>query len=165
VQENSAEGAAKRERPRKLKPTGEEYIFIDAYNFIFANADLRALAEREFSLGRDALIRLMCNYTAFRRCKAYVVFDAYKKAGGEGSREKYGDVFAIYTKEGETADAFIERETKKLTENNKVRVVSADREEQRIILGNGALRVGTREFSEELRQLSEDIDEAIESYK
>lgn len=163
--ENTAEGYEKKERQRKLKPRGDDYIFIDAYNFIFANTELRALAEREFSLGRDALIRLMCNYSAFRKCKSFVVFDAYKKAGGEGSREKYGEVIAVYTKEGETADAFIERETKKLAENNRVRVVSADREEQRIILGNGALRVGTKEFSQELKQLADDIDEAIEAYK
>ena len=163
-EENKAEGyTEKKEKPRKLKPLGEEYIFIDGYNFIFAWDELRATSGKDFSLARDVLIRLMCDYTSFRKCKSVIVFDAYKRRGGEGSVEKYGEVLAVYTKEGETADAYIEKETRKLAERHRVRVVSSDLEEQRIILGNGALRVSTKEFATELKQLSEDIKEIIES--
>ena len=141
-EENRAENyTEKKEKPRKLKPLGEEYIFIDGYNFIFAWDELRKSSEKDFSLARDILVRLMCDYTSFRKCRAVIVFDAYKRRGGEGSTEKYGDVTVVYTKEGETADSYIEKETKKLTERHRVRVVSSDLEEQRIILGNGGLRV------------------------
>ena len=162
-EENRAENySEKKEKPRKLKSLGEEYIFIDGYNFIFAWDELRKSSEKDFSLARDMLVRLMCDYTSFRKCRSVIVFDAYKRRGGEGSLEKYGDVTVVYTKEGETADSYIEKETKKLTERHRVRVVSSDFEEQRIILGNGGLRVSTKEFVLELKQLDADIKEMIE---
>jgi predicted RNA-binding protein with PIN domain len=162
-EENRAENySEKKEKPRKLKSLGEEYIFIDGYNFIFAWDELRKSSEKDFSLARDMLVRLMCDYTSFRKCRSVIVFDAYKRRGGEGSLEKYGDVTVVYTKEGETADSYIEKETKKLTERHRVRVVSSDFEEQRIILGNGGLRVSTKEFALELKQLDADIKEMIE---
>lgn len=164
--ENSApENEAKKEKPRKQKPKGEEYIYIDGYNFIFANDELRRAAEKDFSLARDILVRLMCNYTSFKKCKSVIVFDAYKRRGSEGSVERCGNVNIVYTREGQTADSFIEKETKTLTENHRVRVVSSDLEEQRIILGNGALRVSTKEFSHELKQLAQDIGEVINTVK
>ncbi len=162
--ENSAESDSAERKPRKQKARGEDYIFIDAYNFIFSWDELRGYAERDFSLGRDTLIRLMCNYTSFRKSKAVVVFDAYKRVGSEGSSEKYGNLLVVYTKEGQTADSYIEKETKRLAEGHRVRVVSSDFEEQRIILGNGALRVSPKEFKEELRRLEVDINEIIASY-
>lgn len=165
-EENRAENyTEKKEKPKKLKALGEEYIFIDGYNFIFANDELRKASEKDFSLARDILVRLMCDYSSFRKCKSVIVFDAYKRRGGEGSTEKYGDVTVVYTKEGETADSYIEKETKKLTEHNRVRVVSSDLEEQRIILGNGGLRVSTKEFSLDLKQLEADIKKMIDVMK
>ena len=161
-EENRAENySEKKEKPRRLKALGEEYIFIDGYNFIFAWDELRKSSEKDFSLARDILVRLMCDYTSFRKCRSVIVFDAYKRRGGEGSVEKYGEVTVVYTKEGETADSYIEKETKKLAERHRVRVVSSDLEEQRIILGNGGLRVSTKEFAAELRQLDADIKEMI----
>jgi len=164
--ENKAEGYSdKKEKPKRQKLLGDEYVFIDGYNFIFAWDELRAFSEKDFSLARDVLARYMCDYTSFKKCKAVIVFDAYKRRGGEGSVEMYGDVKVVYTKEGQTADSYIEKETKKLTESHRVRVVSSDLEEQRIILGNGGLRVSTKEFALELKQLSFDIREMIEKIK
>ncbi len=165
--ENKAEGEEDRKIRQKKppKPLGPEYIFIDGYNFIFSYDVLRKESEKDFSMARDTLVRLMCNYTSFKKCRAVVVFDAYKRRGGEGSTEKIGDVTLVYTKEGQTADAYIEKETRGLTESHRVRVVSSDLEEQRIILGNGALRVSTKEFAAELKALAEEISEAIESLK
>ncbi len=164
--ENSAEEKPpQRARASKPKPMLEEYIYVDGYNLIFAWDELKRLSEKDFSMARDTLVRLMCNYTAFKKCRAVVVFDAYKRRGGEGSVENVGDVKVVYTKELETADSYIEKETRALTARHRVRVVSSDLEEQRIILGNGALRVSTKEFAAELRELSREISEAIENLK
>lgn len=160
---NAAPEPERREKPKKLPPQKDEIVFIDGYNFIFASAELRALAERDLSLARDALVRMMCDYAAVRKCRAVIVFDAYKRSGGEGSEETYGAVRAVFTKERETADAYIERQTHRLADKNRVRVVSSDLEEQRIILGSGGLRVSAKEFISELEQLSRDIREIIES--
>ncbi len=148
--ENKAPSEAKPDRPKKAKPRGDNFVIIDGYNFIFANESLRKAAEKDFSYARDLLVRMMCDYSAYHRSRAIVVFDAYKREGGEGSEEIIGPVSVVYTKEGQTADAFIERTTYDMAKEHTVRVVTSDREEQQIVLGSGGLRVGTREFSDEL---------------
>ena len=107
----------------------------------------------------------MCNYTAFYRCKSIIVFDAYKRGGGEGSEERTGGVLTVYTKETETADAYIEKTTAQLSRAATVRVVTNDHEEQLMVLGSGGLRVSAREFVSELERLRDDIDEIINSIK
>ena len=148
--ENSADTVEKKQKPKKLKPRGEEYVIIDGYNFIFANDELRKIAESDISRARDVVIRLLCDYTSVKRCKAVIAFDAYKRVGGEGSVEEIGSVSVVYTKEKQTADAYIERTTYEIADEHTVRVVTSDLQEQLIVLGNGALRVSAREFYAEL---------------
>ena len=162
--ENSAP-VAKKEKPSKQKPKGDSYIIIDGYNMIFAWDFLKKSAEGDLALGRDILTRLMCGYTAFYKCKAIIVFDAYKRRGGEGSVERLGDVAVVYTKERQTADSYIEKTAYDIANKNTVRVVTSDLEEQLIILGVGALRVSCREFATELDRFSADVREAIENLR
>ncbi len=162
--ENSAHTEKKPERPKKMKPRGEEYVIIDGYNFIFAIDDLRKIAESDFARCRDVLARMMCDYTAFRKCRAIIVFDAYKRKGGEGSVEEIGSVTVVYTRESQTADAYIERTTYEIAPEHTVRVVTSDLQEQLIVLGSGGLRVSAREFYSELLDTVRLIRETIESY-
>ena len=111
------------------------------------------------------LTRIMCDYTSFRRAHATIVFDAYKRRGGEGSEEVCGNVRIVYTKEAETADSHIERLSKELVSDYTVRVVTSDLEEQNVILGNGALRVSPREFRLEIENTASEINEVIERFK
>jgi predicted RNA-binding protein with PIN domain len=153
----------KAQKPGKVKPRGEDYVLIDGYNFIFANPPLAKLGELDISLARETVIRLMCNYTAFRKSKAIVVFDGYKRKGNEGSVEEMGSVTVIYTKEKQTADSYIEKTTYEISDKHTVRVVTSDMQEQYIILGAGGLRVSCREFWEELESTSLMIRELIDS--
>ena len=160
------ENAAPKEKAQKagkVKPRGEDYVLVDGYNFIFANPPLAKLGELDISLARDTVIRLMCNYTAFRKSKAVVVFDGYKRAGSEGSVEEIGGVTVIYTREKQTADSYIEKTTYEISDKHTVRVVTSDLQEQYIILGAGGLRVPCREFWEELENTSLMIREVIDS--
>ena len=162
--ENAVRGSEKRERPKKLKPKGEEYIIIDGYNFLFAVDDLRRIAEGDLARARDVLTRLMCDYAAFRRCRVIIAFDAYKRRGGEGSVEEIGPVTVVYTRESQTADAYIERTTYEIAEEHSVRVVTSDYQEQLVILGNGGLRVSAREFYAEILDTVRLIRERIDGY-
>ena len=162
--ENSAPEGPKKERPKKLKPRGEEYIIIDGYNFLFAVDDLRKAAESDIARARDVLTRLMCDYAAFRKCKVIIAFDAYKRQNGEGSVEEIGPVTVVYTKEKQTADAYIERVTYEIASEHTVRVVTSDYQEQLVILGSGGLRVSAREFYAEILNTLMLIREKIESY-
>lgn len=162
--ENKAPEVKKAPKPSKQKPKGEDYLIIDGYNFIFATDYLRKIAEADFARGRDTLIRMMCDYSAFHRVKTVIVFDAYKRHGGEGSVEEIGRVTVVYTKESQTADAFIERTTYDIADEHTVRVVTGDLQEQLIVLGSGGLRVSTSEFWEELSETALMIKEKIEEY-
>ncbi|MBE6532258.1 MAG: GTP-binding protein [Ruminococcaceae bacterium] len=162
--ENAAPAEQKTERPKKQKPRGEEYVIIDGYNFIFAIDDLRKIAESDFARCRDVLTRMMCDYAAFRRCRVIIVFDAYKRRGGEGSVEEIGAVTVVYTRESQTADTYIERATYEIAGEHTVRVVTSDMQEQLIVLGSGGLRVSAREFYSELLDTVKLIRETIEAY-
>ena len=162
---NEAKVAPVQEKPRKMKPKGDDYLIIDGYNFIFAIDEFRRLADKDISLARDTLTRIMCDYSAFKRVKVIIVFDAYKRRGGEGSAEVLGGVSVVYTKEAETADAYIERTTHDLAPKHSVRVVTSDMQEQLIVLGSGGLRVSASEFARELQITDIEIKEAIDSLK
>ena len=141
-------------RRRSEKPRGDDYLIIDGYNLIFAWDELRALSDVDLSHARDTLIHLLSNYRGFKRCNIILVFDAYKRKDNEGSVTECGGITVVYTKERQTADAYIERSTYNLSEKNSVRVVTSDYVEQLIVLGNGALRVSTKEFIAELKSVS-----------
>ena len=153
--ENSAK--AEKQPRRKAMPKGEEFLLIDGYNLIFASDELKRLAEGELGHARDTLIRLICNYKGVKNCKIIIVFDAYNTNTKDISCEEYGEVSVVYTKARQTADAYIERTTYKITEPDRVRVVTSDYKEQLIVLGNGALRVPAREFLNELKLASDEI--------
>ncbi len=163
--ENAAPSEEKPTKPRKERPKGDLYMVIDGYNLIFAWDFLRGYAEKDISLARDILIRIMCNYSAYKRCRVIIAFDAYRRKGGEGSTERFGEVSVVYTKESETADAYIEKTVHSLAEKNTVRVVTNDLDEQLMVLGSGALRVSAREFAAEINSFSQEIDEIIASIK
>ena len=162
--ENSAPTQEKKERPKKQNPKGDQYVIIDGYNFLFAVEDLRKIAENDLALARDVLTRMMCDYSAFRKCRVIIAFDAYKRRGGEGSIEEVGRVTVVYTKESQTADAYIERTTYEISDKHDVRVVTSDYQEQLVILGNGGLRVSAREFYREILDTIKLIRETIDSY-
>jgi predicted RNA-binding protein with PIN domain len=107
----------------------------------------------------------MCSYSSYKKCKVIVAFDAYKRKGGEGSSEHYGNVSVIYTKESQTADSYIEKTVHSLAPKNTVRVVTNDLDEQMMILGSGALRVSAREFAAEINTFSKEIDELLGNIK
>ncbi len=134
-----------------------EYLLVDGYNLIFAWEELSELAKDNIESARNKLLDILCNYQGFRSCEVVVVFDAYKVKGGKEKIEKYHNINVVYTKEAETADMYIEKTTKKIAKNKKVRVVTSDALQQMIILGHGALRVSSRIFKEEVSVIEEMI--------
>lgn len=137
-----------------LGERGEEYLLVDGYNIIFAWDELKDAARESLDGARVLLMDLLSNYRGFQSGQVILVFDAYKVKGNPGSVEHYHDIHVVYTKEAETADAYIERATYELSKKrNRVRVATSDGAEQMIILGHGALRVSARAFHEEVEQV------------
>ncbi len=155
----------KESKPAKItkKYDGKEYLLVDGYNVIFSWDNLRELSKDNIDGARNALINILCNYQGYKKCDVIIVFDAYKVKGSSREVEKVNNINIVYTKEAETADMYIEKVTHKLVKgHNKVRVVTSDALEQVIILGNGALRVSSREFLSEVRHAEETIRNIIE---
>ena len=130
---------------------------MDGYNIIFAWDELKAIAQDSLDAARKALCDILCNYQGCRKCEVITVFDAYKVRGGKGSVETYHNIHVVYTKEAETADAYIERATYEIGKKHRVKVATSDGPEQLIILGHGALRVSASGFREEVEQVQGQI--------
>ena len=140
---------------------GDEYLLVDGYNIIFAWEELKKIAEGHLEMARKTLCDLLCNYQGYKKCRVIVVFDAYKVKGGLGSVEKYHNIHVVYTKEAETADAYIEKATYEIGKKHRVKVATSDGPEQLVILGHGALRLSASNFREEMEQVQGQISNVL----
>lgn len=150
----------KKERGETADP-GRVCVFVDGYNVLYSWKRLKKLAEEDYNAAREKLIDILCNYQGFTGCALTVVFDAYRVAGGKPREDSVHGVHVVFTAQNETADTYIERETKKLMGKVRVRVVTSDALVQMISLGHGAERVSSREFEEEVNNIEEMIRKTI----
>ncbi len=151
-------------RPREgVGGLGPDYLLIDGYNIIFAWEELKAIARDSLDTARRSLIDLLVNYQGYQKNQVILVFDAYRVPGGTEHIEQDHGVFIVYTKEAETADAYIERTTYELSRRrHRVRVATSDGPEQLIILGHGALRMTPLTLRAEIEQVQGRISEILE---
>ena len=135
----------------KREPAPErEILLVDGYNVLFAWEEWKDQVRDNFDAARMQLTDLMCDYAGMTGRDVILVFDAYKVKGNPGSVEKYKNIYLVYTRESQTADAYIEKTTLLARNRARVRVVTSDRPEQLIALGNEALRTSAREFRREV---------------
>ena len=146
----------------RTQKQGPEYLLVDGYNVIFAWEELERLARQDVAAARGALEDILSNYQGFRRCVVILVFDAYKVKGNPGSVERRNGIYVVYTKEAETADAYIEKATYEIGKKHRVRVATSDGAEQLIILGHGALRLSASTFRAELERTGGEIQAILE---
>ena len=146
------------DRPLVL-PQLEECLLVDGYNIIFAWPDLAELARISLEDARRALMDILCNYRGFRPCHLTLVFDAYRVSGSPGAQEEYRGISVVYTREGETADNYIEKTIRELARQKdcRVRVATSDALEQVLVLGGGALRMSARELRGEVEAAQVEI--------
>lgn len=135
----------------------EDVLIVDGYNIIFAWDELKSVAADHLDAARAALIHILCNYQGIRKCRVILVFDAYRVKDGTGGQEKDAGVEIIYTKEGETADTYIEKLSYELGKKYRVKVATGDGLEQMMVLGHGAQRLSTRELRWEIEQVDQQI--------
>ena len=126
------------------------HLIVDGYNVIFAWDELRAQAETDLDGARERLMELLQSYTTFTGCRTVLVFDAYRVPGGQGERFDRGQMHVAFTRERETADAYIERLVHEIGKNERVQVVTSDGLIQLSALRSGVLRMSAREFAAEL---------------
>ena len=135
----------------------EEMLIVDGYNIIFASPELKKLAGENIDSARDQLMDMLSDYHGTGRGELLVVFDAYKVKGTAGEKSTYHNIQVVYTKEGETADQFIERTVNTKGGTHKITVATSDRLEQTVVMGNGASRMAASELLKEIKDKKEEI--------
>lgn len=157
---------SKRARVEKHQTNNNQYkpecLLIDGYNVIFAWEELKALAKESLDAARIKLIDMMSNYQGYKSGIVIIVFDAYKVKGNVETVQKQDNIYIIYTKERQTADAYIERTTYELGHQYNIIVATSDALEQLIVIGKGARRISSRELELEVEHA---LKVGIEAYE
>lgn len=133
-------------------------IFVDGYNVINSWAELRAAKNINLEIARQKLIEILQNYATYNNFKLYLVFDAHLKKGSLEKKERIStNIIVVYTKEGETADSYIEKHVNNIGRKIEVSVVTSDSLEQQLIFQRGATRMSSLEFYHEVKGNEERI--------
>ena len=133
-----------------IRPPRQQYLIVDGYNVIHAWEDLAKQAESDLEAARRLLCDRLSSYAAFKKCRLVVVFDGYKVKGNPGEKGDFAGIQVVYTKENETADAYMEALVAKIGPNYNVKVATSDALVQISSLRSGVLRMSARELQEEV---------------
>ncbi len=133
-----------------LRPPREQYLIVDGYNIIFAWDELAQTAQSDLDAARRRLIDLLSSYAGYRKCHVTLVFDGYKVKGSVGEKTAVHNIHVVYTRENETADAYIEALLARIGASDTVRVATSDALVQLSSLRSGVLRVSARELREQI---------------
>ncbi len=148
--------------PDPAPEASKKLLIVDGYNLIFAWEELRSLAAERLDLARERLVDLLSGYAAYTGTETVLVFDGFRTPGNPGERTQDHGVSVVYTKDGETADAWIERFCDGIGKNYAVRVVTSDNLIRLSALRSGVLRCSSAEFSAELEDVLAEIAKLLE---
>ena len=140
-----------------IRPPRQQYLIVDGYNIIFAWEELSALAKEDLDAARRRLCDMLSSYAGYKKCTLVLVFDGYKQKGSPGSRTVWNNIRVVYTKEGQTGDAYIEALVSEIGTNYTVRVATSDALVQLSSLRSGVLRVSARELYEEVQAAEKEM--------
>ncbi len=143
----------------KVREQREKYLLVDGYNIIFAWPELKELADINIDSARGRLLDILSNYQGMEKCNLIVVFDAYRLEGHKTEIFDYHNIHVVYTKEAETADAYIEKFAQEHGRKYHVTVATSDGLEQVIIRGQGCYLLSARELLEEVEQKGRQLKE------
>ena len=143
----------------------EEYLLVDGYNIIFAWESLKELAAVNIDGARGKLLDILCNYQGIKKCNLIVVFDAYRVKGHQTEMLDHHNIHVVYTKEAETADAYIEKFAHENGRKYHVTVATSDGLEQIIITGQGCHLLSAREFEREVEVANQTLRETIDGMR
>ena len=133
-----------------IRPPKQKYIIVDGYNMIFAWEELAQQARTDLDAARRQLCDALSSYAGYTKCRLVLVFDGYKNRGSIGEKSQLNNIQVVYTKEGVTADQYIEALADEIGSNYAVRVASSDALVQLSSFRSGVLRMSARELKEEV---------------
>ena len=133
-------------------------IFVDGYNVVNSWPNLKQKKDFSFEGARQTLIDKLHNYGVFKACKIILVFDAHKVIGSVEKKEEVNkNISVVFTKDGETADSYIEKKVNSLGRKHEIVVVTSDNLEQQTVFQRGAVRMSSLEFYNEVNKVEKSI--------
>ena len=134
----------------EIRAPRQSAIIVDGYNIIFAWEELKELAQHDLDAARRRLCDILSSFAGFKKCYLVLVFDGWKVKGNPGEKEAFHNIQVVYTKENQTADAYIEALADQIGRNYAVRVATSDGLVQLSSLRSGVLRMSARELQLEV---------------
>ncbi len=149
--------------PRKPKAVKipKNLLIVDGYNVIYSTDMLKEVADYSLEKAREELMDIMSNYHAFTKTDVLLVFDAYLVKDGAGSQITHDGYRVVYTKQDQTADAYIEQVMHDLGPDYSIRVVTGDRLLQFSAVSYGISRMTAKEFWDEVTQVGNEINDFV----
>ena len=133
-----------------IRPLKDQCIIVDGYNVIFAWEHLAETAKHDLEAARRGLLDALSSFAGYKKHRIIVVFDGWKQKGNPGEKTTFHNLQVVYTKEGQTGDAYIEALVAQIGKNYAVRVATSDALVQISSLRSGVLRMSARELWEEV---------------
>lgn len=143
----------------KVKSDLVPYLLVDGYNMIFSWKEFDV--PEELSVKRQRLIDKMAAYQAYTKQKIYLVFDGYRVKDNLGSQQVHGKMSVIYTKQDQTADAYLEQFVHDHQHQYRMEVASSDALVQNAVFAYGALRLSARELESRLELSFQQLQEKL----
>ncbi len=140
-----------------IRPPRDKAIIVDGYNIIFAWEKLSKLAQEDLDAARRRLCDILSSFAGFKKIRLVLVFDGYKVKGNPGEKETFHNIQVVYTKENQTADAYIEALADQIGKNYAVRVATSDALVQLSSLRSGVLRMSAKELQEEVETSAKEM--------
>jgi len=140
---------------------GPECLLVDGYNIIHAWDDLRQIAEVNIDGARGKLLDVLSNYAAYRGIELIAVFDSYRVPGHAEEASRYHNIEVVFTKQSETADAYIERYALQHARRRRILVATSDEQVQIGIRSAGAYVISAHELASLVRSAEAEIRERV----
>lgn len=154
----------------KSKKSGKKTIapqkhlmIIDGYNIIYAWENLKEIADYSLEKAREELQDILSNYVGYTKTELILVYDAYLVKDGMGSQFVKDGYTVVFTKEDQTADAYIEKIMSEMGPNYNIRLVTADRLLQFSAVHSGIGRMTPAELESEIISVGNEIREFIKN--
>ncbi len=161
--EPKVNSADKNKKKPKIKPQAprKNMVIVDGYNLIYSWDNLKEISSYSLEKARETLMDILSNYVAYTKVELVLVFDAYLVKDGEGSDFMHDNYRVVYTRQDQTADAFIEKMMHDLGPDYTVRMVSGDKLLQFSAVHSGISRMTAKEFYDEVVSVANQINEFL----
>ena len=147
-------------KPKSLR-SQRNMVIVDGHNLIYADEGLKKTALFSLEKAREELMDLLSSYVSYTKTELLLVFDAYLVKDGEGSEFTHDGYKVVFTKENQTADAYIELMMSQLGPDYSIRMITDDKLLQFSAVHSGISRMTTKEFLEELTKIGNEISDFV----